>query len=90
MLRVIKYSDAQFLKGILHLQVIIKYYIPCVIQYILVAYFIPNSFCLLISYPYTAHLLYPLPTDTTSLLSIFVSLLPFCYSIVAVCFRIHI
>ena len=86
MLTGIQYSDTQFLKVILHLQIIIKYYIPCVIQYILVAYFIPNSLCLLISYPYTAQLPYHLPTGTTNFFSIFVSLLSFCYPIVCCMF----
>ena len=49
-------------------------YIPCVVQYILVAYFIPNSLYLLIPYSYLALLPLPLPT---SLFSVSVSLLLF-------------
>ena len=49
-------------------------YIPCVVQYILVAYFIPNSLYLLIPYSYLALLPLPLPT---SLFSVSVSPLLF-------------
>ena len=49
-------------------------YIPCVVQYILVAYFIPNSLYLLIPYSYLALLPLPFPT---SLFSVSVSPLLF-------------
>ena len=59
----VQYSDSQFLKVILHLWLLWNIgYVPCVVQYILVAYFIHNSLYLLISYPYVTPLPSPLPT----------------------------
>ena len=42
-------------------------YIPCAVQYILVAYFMHNSLYLLIPYPYTVPPSFPLPTGNCKL-----------------------
>ena len=48
----VQYSDSQFLKIILHLQLLWNIgYIPCVVQYILVAYFVHDSLYFLIPCP---------------------------------------
>ena len=55
----------QFLKVTLHLQLLQNIgYIPCVVQCILVTYFIPNILYLLIPYPSIAPPRFPLPTGT--------------------------
>ena len=51
-------------------------YIPCVVQYILVAYLTPNSLYLPLTHPY---IVVPPPLVATSLFSISVSLLLLCY-----------
>ena len=74
------YNDSQFLKVILHLALWNIGYIPHVVQYILLTYFILNSLLLLISYPYVALPTFPLPTQVTA--SLFsVSLLLFSTSL---------
>ena len=85
-------SDSQFLKVIFQLELLQNiFYIPCSVQYILVDYFIHNSFALQISYPYVASPLFPLPTVTTKLIFISVSLFLFCYvSQFVLFFRFHI
>ena len=47
--------------------IVIKYcYIPFIVQYILVVYFIPNSLYLLLPYPYIAPPPFPLPLGNHS------------------------
>ena len=59
----VQYSDSQFLKVILHLKLLQNFgYIPYVVQYTLVVYFIPNSLFLLIPFPLTAPSPFPLPS----------------------------
>ena len=54
-------------------------YIPCIVQYILVAYFIPNSLYLFTPCPHLFPPLFPLPIGNSSLFSVFVSQFLFCY-----------
>ena len=62
-------------------------YIPHVVQYILIACFVPNSLYLLIPYLYIAP---PHPLVTTSSFFMSVSLLHFCYiQEFVVFFRFH-
>ena len=67
----------QFLKLILHLQLLKNTgYIPHVVQYSSVVDLTPNSLYLPLPHPYTA----APPLVTTSLFSVSVSLLLFCYN----------
>ena len=54
-------------------------YIPCVVQYIHISYFIHNNLYFLVPYPYIFLLLFLSPLVITSLFSIFVGLFLFCY-----------
>ena len=60
------YNDSQFLKVILHLELWNTGYIPHVVQYIFLTYFILDSLYLLISYPYVAIPTSRLPTQVTA------------------------
>ena len=62
---------------ILHYKII--GYIPCVVQYICISYFIHNSLYFLVPYPYIFLLPFLFPLVITSLSSISVGLFLFCY-----------
>ena len=54
-------------------------YIPCVVQYIHISYFIHNSLYFLVPYPYIFLLPFLSPPVTTSFFSLFVGLFLFCH-----------